>query len=194
MRVKALAVPVAAVVLLTGCATAPTGPSVMVLPGQGKAFEQFQVDDTSCRQWAMQQTGVPPDQTSTRSTLGWATIGTVLGAAAGAAIGAAAGNPAMGAAVGAGVGVVGGSATGANAANATYGSNQRTYDASYMQCMYAKGNQVPVARGSYQPASMQPSSRPAPPPPPPPPPPAPPSGVPAPPPGPPPPPPPGATQ
>ena len=193
MMVKVLAVPVAALVLFTGCATAPAGPSVMVLPGHGKAFEQFQVDDVSCRQWAMQQTGVPPDQTSTRSTIGWATSGTLLGAGVGAALGAAAGNPGLGAAAGAGVGLLGGTATGANAANATYGGNQRTYDASYIQCRYAKGNQVPVARGSYSPppSSMQPTSTPAPPPPPPP---APPSGVPAPPPGPPPPPPPGATR
>ena len=31
--------------LLGACATVPTGPSVMVLPGSGKSFEQFQVDD-----------------------------------------------------------------------------------------------------------------------------------------------------
>jgi hypothetical protein len=41
---------------LAGCATAPIGPSVMVLPGAGKPLEQFQADDTGCRQWASQQT------------------------------------------------------------------------------------------------------------------------------------------
>ena len=46
------------VVLLAGaCASAPTGPGVMVLPGAGKTFEQFQADDTACRQWAAQSAG-----------------------------------------------------------------------------------------------------------------------------------------
>ena len=38
-------------VLLGGCAPVPTGPSVMVLPGLGKSFEQFNADDAVCRQW-----------------------------------------------------------------------------------------------------------------------------------------------
>ncbi len=37
-----------------GCATIPTGPSVLVLPGTGKTLEQFQADDALCRQWAAQ--------------------------------------------------------------------------------------------------------------------------------------------
>ncbi|KRT73262.1 MAG: hypothetical protein XU13_C0015G0046, partial [Candidatus Rokubacteria bacterium CSP1-6] len=48
---------IAAGMFLTACATVPTGPSVMVLPGSGKNFEQFQADDAVCRQWAAQQTG-----------------------------------------------------------------------------------------------------------------------------------------
>jgi hypothetical protein len=43
---------VAAVAALAGCASAPTGPSVMVLPGKGKSTEQFQAEDTKCRQMA----------------------------------------------------------------------------------------------------------------------------------------------
>jgi hypothetical protein len=175
--------------LLAGCATVPSGPSVMVLPGHGKGFEQFQSDDAVCRQWAAQQTGVTPDQAATRSTVTGAGLGTLLGAAAGAAIGAAAGSPGTGAAVGAGVGLVGGTATGASAATQTTGSLQRRYDAAYMQCMYSKGNQIPVARGSYPSYSSQPSGTPPPPPPPPAP-----AGVPAPPPGTPPPPPPGVSR
>jgi hypothetical protein len=187
IRLKALAVPVAGIVLLTGCATAPSGPTVMVLPGHAKGFEQFQADDAVCRQWAAQQTGVTPGSTSGQGTVASAGIGTLLGAAAGAAIGAAAGNPAMGAAAGAGAGLLGGSAYGASASTSTTGSLQRTYDASYMQCMYSKGNQIPVARGSYPSYSSQTQAAPPPPPPPPP-------GVPAPPAGTPPPPPPGVTR
>src|SRR5262245_62955945 len=47
--------------LLGGCATAaPTGPTVMVLPGFGKPFEQFNADDVECRQWGLQATGRNP--------------------------------------------------------------------------------------------------------------------------------------
>ena len=34
-----------------------TGPNVLVLPGQGSTFEQFQGDDTACRQIARGQNG-----------------------------------------------------------------------------------------------------------------------------------------
>jgi hypothetical protein len=173
MKIKAVAVCVVAGLLATACVTVPTGPSVMVLPGTGKNFDQFQFDDATCRQFASQQTGTTTSEASTNSTLAGAGIGTLLGAAAGAAIGAAAGSPGTGAAVGAGVGLLGGTAAGANNAHASYRTVQRRYDASYMQCMYAKGHQIPVARGS-QPAYSAPpnTSRPASPPPPPPPPPA----------------------
>ncbi len=154
--------------LLSGCATVPHGPSVMVLPGSTKSFEQFQSDDAVCRQWASQQVGTTAQKASTDSTVGGAVIGTVVGAAAGAALGAAAGNPAIGAAAGAGVGLLGGTAIGASRGEASGGSVQRRYDMSYTQCMYAKGNQVPAARGSrvqQQPAYTSPAP-PAPPPPP----------------------------
>jgi hypothetical protein len=51
----------AAVLTLGACASAPTGPSVMVLPGAGKSLEQFQLDDGACRQWAGQQVGAGGD-------------------------------------------------------------------------------------------------------------------------------------
>src|SRR5215510_9704141 len=113
MMKRLVAIPVVGV-LLTGCATVPSGPSVTALPGRGKAFEQFQNDDASCRGWAQQQTGASPSEASAQSTIGGAAIGTLLGAAAGAAIGAAARSPGTGAAVGAGVGLLGGTAVGAS--------------------------------------------------------------------------------
>jgi hypothetical protein len=134
--------------LMTACATIPTGPSVMVLPANGKSFEQFQADDAVCRQWSLQQTGMTNKQASIGNTVSGAAVGTAVGAAAGAAIGAAAGSPATGAAVGAGVGLLGGTAVGASAGSNAQDSVQRRYDMTYMQCMYAKGNQIPVARGS----------------------------------------------
>jgi hypothetical protein len=38
--------------VIAGCASTPTGPSVMVLPGPSKTMEQFQADDGRCRQVA----------------------------------------------------------------------------------------------------------------------------------------------
>ena len=76
-------VSVGAALVVAACASIPTGPNVLVLPGNGKSFEQFQTDDAVCRQWSAQQTGT---------------------------------------------------------------SVQVHYDIAYAQCMYAKGNQIPVAR------------------------------------------------
>jgi hypothetical protein len=125
-----------------GCATLPTGPSVRVLPAPGKTFEQFQVDDAICRQWADRQVGKPQD-TANRNTATGAAVGTVVGAGLGAAIGAASGNPGAGAAIGAGSGLLVGTASGASSGE-VYGSEaQRRYDNTYVQCMYSKGNQIP---------------------------------------------------
>ena len=135
-----------AALLLTACATVPTGPSVMVLPGNGKDFEQFQTDDAVCRQWALQQTGATPNEAGATSAVTAAAVGTVVGAGLGAAIGAASGSPATGAAVGAGAGLLGGTMVGAGNAYGAGFRVQRSYDIAYMQCMYAKGNQVPVSQ------------------------------------------------
>jgi hypothetical protein len=182
MTARRTIVLIGALLLPAGCATVPTGPSVMVLPGSGKNFEQFQADDGVCRQWALAQTGTTPNQAGTTNAVTGATVGTVVGAALGAAIGAAAGGPAIGAAVGAAAGLFGGTAVGAGNAYGASFAVQSRYDIAYMQCMYAKGNQIPVSVAR-QPANVPPA---------PPPPPAPlPPGVPPPPAGRPPPPPPG---
>src|SRR2546422_1838523 len=100
---------------LGACATVPLGPSVMVLPGTGKSFDQFQADDAVCRQWASVQTGTTPQQAAGSSTAKSGVLGTLLGAGLGAAIGAATGHPGVGAAVGAGGGLLAGTAGGARA-------------------------------------------------------------------------------
>jgi hypothetical protein len=170
MKIKAF-VGCASVALITSACATVTGPSVMVLPGTGMNFDQFQMDDAICRQFAAQQSGT--GQSPTHTAVSQAAIGTVLGAAAGAAIGAAAGNPALGAAVGGGAGLLGGSAVGANSAWGSYHTLQGQYDARYMQCMYTKGHQIPVARGALASPRVTPvPARSAAPPPPPPPPPA----------------------
>src|SRR5260370_8066722 len=53
-RTGMTAVAMATMMLYTGCATAPRGPSVQVLPGTGKPFEQFQADVEVCPGWPPQ--------------------------------------------------------------------------------------------------------------------------------------------
>jgi outer membrane lipoprotein SlyB len=146
IRAVVLGIPVA--MLMSACATVPTGPSVMVLPGTGKPFEQFQVDDAACRQWGLQTAGISTQKAAGDTMVTGAVLGTAIGAAAGAALGAAAGNPAIGAAAGAGAGLLGGTAIAGGYADANVNSVQRRFDVGYMQCMYAKGHQIPVSRGS----------------------------------------------
>jgi hypothetical protein len=156
------ALPIMAGVLFAGCVHVPTGPNVMVLPGTGKNFDQFVADDAACRQWASYQTGITTSEASADTAATGAVVGTALGAASGAALGAASGDPGTGAAVGAGAGLLGGTLVGAGSAEGARWEVQRRYDTAYMQCMYAKGNQIPIPRGA-QPTQMW---QPTPPPPP----------------------------
>jgi hypothetical protein len=128
---------------LSGCATVPTGPSVMVLPAQGKPFEAFQADDSVCRQWAAQQAGAGPSETTNQTLANGAALGTIMGAGLGAAIGAASGATGTGAAIGAASGLIGGTAIASGPAYGAGWEVQRRYDIAYQQCMYAKGNQIP---------------------------------------------------
>lgn len=131
----------AALLGLGACATLPTGPAVMVLPGTGKSFDQFRFDDGTCRQYAYDQVaGVTPSRAADDSGVRSAAVGTLLGAAAGAAI-----DGSSGAAAGAGIGLLFGGLAGAGAAESSaYGAQQR-YDIAFQQCMYAKGHRIPVS-------------------------------------------------
>lgn len=129
--------------VLVACATVPAGPSVMVLPAADKSFDEFRADDFSCRQWALERTGLERNQAAQQNLAGGAAIGTLIGAGIGAAIGAASGNAGAGAAVGAGTGLLGGAAIASSPAYAGNLEAQRRYDMAYEQCMYAKGNQIP---------------------------------------------------
>jgi uncharacterized membrane protein len=163
-----------AAALLGGCATMPTGPSVMVLPPPGKPFEVFQSEDLACRNWAAQQTGQQPAEAANQNLVAGTAIGTVVGAGLGAAIGAASGNAGAGAAIGAASGLVGGAAVSSGPAYAAGWELQRRYDNSYEQCMYAKGNLIPGVVSpsehnySVPPPPPPPGYKPEPPPPPPP--------------------------
>lgn len=144
----------------------PSGPSVMVLPGTHSNFNQFQVDNYACRDYASQSAGIPSAQAAANSGINSAAAGAAVGAAAGALIGAAGGDPAGGAAVGAGTGLLVGSAGGVGAYEASAYEMQHRYDLAYVQCMYAKGHQVPVPAGMQNMATAPPPAPTALPPPP----------------------------
>lgn len=152
--------------VLAGCASAPTAPRVTALPGSNKSYEAFQRDDAICRDRAYFAAGGSRAQQAGNDTVAnSAVLGTLIGAAAGALI-----DGGHGAAVGAGMGLLTGAAVGSNQAQADGWSAQRRYDSSYLQCMYARGNQVPgryVARRApaYPPAAYTPPPPPNAPPP-----------------------------
>ncbi len=155
-------VPVIGVALaLAGCASVPNSPGVMVLPGSGKSFDTFRVDDAACRQFAYEQVGgKTAERAATESGVKSAVVGTAIGAAAGGLIG---GN--AGAGVGAGIGLVGGALVGSDAANYSGRTAQQRYDFAFQQCMYAKGHQIPMARRSLPPRQSYSAAPPPPPPP-----------------------------
>jgi len=147
-------------IFLGGCATMPTGPSVLVLPTPGKTIEQFHVEDVTCRQWAAERSGMSAQDVATRNTVSGAAVGTAIGAGAGALIGSATGQAGEGAAIGAGTGLLLGTASGANAGQVYGWEAQQRYDYAYVQCMYAKGNQIPGQVGRYRLRSVRPPSLP----------------------------------
>ena len=108
--------------LASACVSVPSGPSMMVLPGSQTSFEQFQVDDQSCRGFALHQSGVSTEDAAVESGVVSAAVGTAVGAAAGVAIGAATGNPGAGAAIGAASGLLFGSAAGVDSAATAFSS------------------------------------------------------------------------
>ncbi len=139
--------------LLSGCTSMPSGPSVLVLPGSHSPFDQFRNDDMVCRQFSSFQVGdSTPNSAAASSGVTSAVVGTVVGAAAGAAIGGG-----SGAAIGAGGGLAAGSIMGAGAASGSMVELQQRYDAAYIQCMYAKGHQVPVPGNFLNPANNSPA-------------------------------------
>ena len=144
MSVHSLLVPSLAVALLAGCVTVPSGPAVMVMPGPQKSFDQFRADEGDCRNYAQAVLGGPnAGQGANDAAAANAVAGAALGAVAGAILGSVTGHAGNGAAIGAGTGLLFGSAAGSNTAGYSSFALQRQYDGAYMQCMYARGNQMP---------------------------------------------------
>jgi len=146
--------------LLGACASYPSGPSVMALPGTSATFQQFQGDDAYCQAYAQQATGTSAQAAAQQSAVDSAAAGAAVGAAAGALIGAASGDTGQGAAVGAASGLLMGSAAGADSYAVSGSRTQNRYDMAYIQCMYAKGHKVPVPEGAATPSPYRPAQGP----------------------------------
>jgi hypothetical protein len=142
---------VMATALLAACAVVPAGPSQPALPGSRVAWDRFQADDASCRQFAAARGGVPSEAAASAG-VGSAVVGTALGAAIGGLLGGS-----EGAAVGAGMGLFTGGVIGAGNAQVAAAGTQQRYDAAYFQCMYAAGHRVPAPAG-YVPAGRAPAN------------------------------------
>src|SRR5262249_34312496 len=141
MRPQAILISV--LVILTGCAGVPLGPSVAVMPAPGNPCGFFVSEEPICRHYAEQQVGISPQQATQNSTATGAVACTALGAAAGGAIGAAFGAPGPGAAVGAGTGLLGGSAVDWNNGYVATWTIQPPYDISSPHLLYPNPHPIP---------------------------------------------------
>lgn len=133
-------------VSLAGCAVAPQGPRVAIMPTPGKPLDLFAQEDQYCRSYAQQSMGPAPNNDR---AVGAAVLGTILGAAVGSAM---SGRHHDNTAAGAATGLVMGTAIGAGGSAAEGQSAQQRYDIAYQQCMVSKNNQ-PAQQGYYRPAS-----------------------------------------
>lgn len=138
MRIRvAAAAAISTLVLLGGCATEPMGPTIPVMPAQGKSMDAFQQDEAYCEQYADDRAAGKVKQANNEELKRG-----IIGAALGTGLGALAGNT-KGAIVGGTVGAIIGSSSGAG-----YDQHrvQRGYDIAYGQCMTARGNEVGMRR------------------------------------------------
>jgi uncharacterized protein YcfJ len=126
-----------ATIALAGCAPTVMAPTVPVMPGANKPFDQFAADQQTCQAYANAETA-PLSQQANNQALGGALLTTALGAGLGAAIGGG-----QGAAIGAASGALVGGAAGAQGSSIAGMNIQQQYNIFYSQCMYAHGNQVP---------------------------------------------------
>ncbi len=122
-----------AVAVLAGCAQAPQAPTAQVTPGPGKTDEAFQADLTACKKTASDSVASQVNAANTQA---------VTGAMAGVATAALTGG------VGAITSNMGSTATsaaqtGVQTSTGAQGTIQQQYDATFNNCMFAAGDNVP---------------------------------------------------
>lgn len=127
----------AAVIALSACAPTVMAPTIPVMPGANKPFDQFAADQQTCQAYANSQTAPMAAQANNQAA-GGALLTTMLGAGLGAAFGGG-----RGAAIGAASGALVGTGMAARNSSIAGMGIQQQYDIFYAQCMSARGNQVP---------------------------------------------------
>lgn len=128
-----------AAISLAACVSAPTGPTITIMPREGKAFDEFKKDDEECRSFSAKSV-----QDGNSVALKQGAISAATGAAIGAAAGALyQGGNSQNVGTGAAIGMVGGAAVGVMGASNKESQAQAQYNTAYQQCMFTKGNQVP---------------------------------------------------
>ncbi|MBX3641844.1 MAG: hypothetical protein KF720_02105 [Rubrivivax sp.] len=154
LRRAALSACGVAAVLSSGCAVAPAGPSVLVLPGPNATQARFQADQAACQQQAQAQVA-PAVAAANNQAVATAAVGTAIGAAVGALVGYGSygGYGGYGgyrhhytnqsAAWGAGAGLMYGGAVGGSGSQAANLGLQQRYDNAFTQCMLLHGHQLP---------------------------------------------------
>lgn len=123
-------------VLLEGCVTQPYGPTIPVMPAQGKPMVDFQRDDAECQDYAGSRVAGGVHAANNRVV-----ADTVIGAALGTAVGATF-NHGNGAGPGAAIGGAVGAGVASNDARYSQATLQGQYNIAYAQCMTSKGNEV----------------------------------------------------
>jgi hypothetical protein len=143
IKLRASLLAMSAALLLAGCAEEPYGPTIPVMPAQGKSQAEFAQDDAACQTYAHQAIAGQVDRANNDQA-----ASTIIGTALGAGLGAAVGNT-RGAIVGGAAGAAIGASAGPGA-YADYGI-QRRYNIAYAQCMSSHGNQVAMRPRRYGP-------------------------------------------
>jgi hypothetical protein len=144
MKKTPIAATALAGLMLAGCVSTPDGPTVPVMPAQGKPFAEFQRDEYDCTQYADSKVAGRAQAANDR-----AVRDTVIGAALGTAVGAAF-NRRNGAGPGAAVGAVLGAGVASDDAAYSQMSLQGRYNMAYAQCMTSKGNVVDAGPPRYR--------------------------------------------
>jgi hypothetical protein len=151
----AFAIAVLSSLAFASSASAQSAP--IVYPGAGQSMDQQARDESECRNWATQQTGIYPYQSAPtyygETNTGAPVLGgAARGAALGAVGGAIAGDAGKGAAIGAGVGATAGlfrknqqrrqQAQMNDQAAAQYQADMGRYNEAFAVCMQGRGYAV----------------------------------------------------
>jgi hypothetical protein len=114
-----------------------------IYPQKGQSKDQQAKDETECRTWATQQSGVDPNAPAAKGSHARGTVGgAARGAALGAAVGAIAGDAGKGAGAGAVVGGVGGRRGSKRAQQAQQAAVTDSFQRAFAACMEGRGYTV----------------------------------------------------